>query len=206
MKKPQTHAKLVELGRVELSPSFFLRDFLYSEIAAMHGLANVPDDPDLAIAAGTRLCAELLEPLQATFGRLHIVSGYRSAEVNALGHAKGYGCASNERSAAGHIWDQRDARGQMGATAGIVVPSLSGLDDWRGLAWWMHDHLPYGSIEFFPGRWAFNLQWHEKPLRMIYSHVPDARGYLTKPGMAGHDDDHRAAWQGIVPSRKGGAT
>lgn len=62
-----------------------MRDFLFSDIAAMHGLANVPDDPDLAIAAGARLCEELLEPLQDRFGRLAIRSAYRSCQVNALG-------------------------------------------------------------------------------------------------------------------------
>jgi hypothetical protein len=205
VKKPQTVARLVELGRVQLSKSFFMRDFLYSDIAAIHGLSNIPDDPDLAIAAGTRLCEELLEPLQDAFGRIAIRSAYRSAEVNGLGNAKGYNCASNERSAAGHIWDVRDAGGHMGATACIVVPSFANThtapDDWQRLAWWVHDHLPYSSMEFFPVRWAFNLQWHEKPLRMIYSHIPEARGYLTKPGMEGHDADHRALWEGIVPAR-----
>ena len=203
MKKPSTVAKLDELGRVQLSKSFYLRDFLYSEIAAVHGLSNIPDDPDLAIAAGTRLCEDLLEPLQDAFGRIAIRSAFRSAEVNALGHSKGYGCASNERSYAGHIWDRRDAAGHMGATAGIVVPSFASRfaapDDWKRLAWWAHDHLPYSSMEFFPNRWAFNLQWHEKPLKMIYSHIPEARGYLTKPGMDGHDADHRADWDGILP-------
>jgi hypothetical protein len=29
-----------------------MRDFLYSEIAATHGMNNMPDDPDLAIVAG----------------------------------------------------------------------------------------------------------------------------------------------------------
>lgn len=202
MKKPQTVAKLVELGRVQLSPSFFLRDFLYTEIGALHGFANIPDDPDLAIQAGTRLCRDLLEPLQAAFGRLSITSGYRSAEVNAFGHAKNYGCASNERSAAGHIWDVRDYAGGIGATAGIIVPAFNerfvGPDDWKRLAWWVHDHLPYSSMEVFPGG-GFNLQWHEKPLRMIYSHVRDSRGYLTKPGMDGHDADHRTDWEGIAP-------
>jgi hypothetical protein len=56
-----------QLGRVRLSRSFFMRDFLYSEIANFHGIPNLPDDPNLAIAAGKRLCEELLEPLQATF-------------------------------------------------------------------------------------------------------------------------------------------
>ena len=203
MKKPQTVAKLTELGRVQLSPTFFLRDFLYSDIAAIHGLSNIPDDPDLAIAAGTRLCEDLLEPLQDAFGRIAIRSAYRSAEVNALGAAKGYDCASNERNAARHIWDLRDHAGYMGATASIVVPNFANRfdqpGDWKKLAWWVHDHLPYATMEFFPVRWAFNLSWHEKPGRMIYSHISDARGYLTKPGMEGHDADHRAEWEGILP-------
>jgi hypothetical protein len=204
MKKPQTVARLVELGRVPLSKSFFLRDFLYSDIAAIHGLSNIPDDPDLAIAAGTRLCEDLLEPLQDAFGRIAIRSAYRSAEVNALGHAKGYNCASNDANAAGHIWDKRDPAGHMGATACVVVSSFANAftapGDWKRLAWWVHDHLPYADMEFFPVRWAFNLNWHENPKRRIFSHVPDARGYLTKPGMDNHAGDHGAEWEGIVPN------
>ena len=83
MKKPATVKALEDLGRVRLSRSFFLRDFLYSDIAAVHGLSNVPDDSDLAIAAGTKLCEELLEPLQDRFGRIAIRSAYRSCEVKA---------------------------------------------------------------------------------------------------------------------------
>ncbi len=203
MRKPQTVAALTELGRVQLSPSFFLRDFLYSDIAAIHGLSNIPDDPDLAIAAGRRLCEELLEPLQDVFGRIAIRSAYRSAEVNALGHAKGHNCAPNDRNAAYHIWDRRDAAGCMGAAASIVVPSFSnrfsGEGDWRAMAWWVHDHLPYSAMEFFPVRFAFNLAWHERPIRAIMSHVPNERGYLTRPGMANHAGDHADAWRHIVP-------
>lgn len=203
MKKPQTVAKLVELGRVQLSSSFFMRDFLYSDIATIHGLANIPDDPDLAILAGTKLCENLLEPLQDAFGRIAIRSAYRSAEVNALGNAKGYNCASNVANAAGHIRDMRDADGCMGATACIVAPDFANRfqaeDDWKRLAWWVHDHLPYSDMEFFPTRWAFNLNWHEVPKRRIYSQIPDARGYLTKAGMPNHDAHHLADWAGITP-------
>ncbi len=74
MRKPASMKGLEELGRIRLSENFFLRDFLHSEIAAFYGLRNIPDDPDLAIAAGRRLCEDLLEPLQATFGRLAIRS------------------------------------------------------------------------------------------------------------------------------------
>ena len=203
MRKPQTQAALNDLGRVQLSRTFFLRDFLYSDIAAIHGLSNIPDDPDLAIAAGTRLCQDLLEPLQDAFGRIAIRSAYRSSEVNALGHAKNYSCASNERNHAYHIWDRRDAKGHMGAAATIVVPDFANRfdqpGDWKRLAWWVHDNLPYATMEFFPARWAFNLGWHERPARAIMSHIPNDRGYLTKPGMAGHDDDHSPEWAGILP-------
>ena len=52
------------------------------------GIRNVPDDPDLAVKAGKRLCEELLEPLHATFGHVTIRSAYRSIAVNDLGNFK----------------------------------------------------------------------------------------------------------------------
>ena len=95
MRSPKSVAALEDLGRVRLSPTFFMRDFLYSEIGNFHGIPNIPEDPDLAIAAGTRLCEELLEPLNATFGRIAIRSAYRSPTLNAFGNSKGnLGCAS----------------------------------------------------------------------------------------------------------------
>jgi hypothetical protein len=194
---------LEDLGRHRLSSSFFMRDFLYSDVAAIHGLSNVPDDPDLAIAAGTRLCEDLLEPLQRAFGRVAIRSAYRSSEVNAYGNANGYSCASNVANFAGHIWDRRDQAGHMGATACLVVPSFwdrfQSEGDWQRLAWWVHDHLPYSEMEFFPKFWAFNLTWNEAPKRRISSYA-SPHGTLTKPGMANHAGDHEAEWRGIEPA------
>jgi hypothetical protein len=111
-----------EFGRVRLSASFFMRDFLHSEIADFHGIPNIPDAPDLAIAAGRELCEQLLEPLQATFGRLAIRSGYRAPAVNEFGNRHGLSCASNLRNYGRHIWDRRDAAGAMGAMATLVAP------------------------------------------------------------------------------------
>lgn len=48
MKTPTTVAALIDFGRVQMSKSFFMRDFLFSNIAAIYGIANVPDDPDLS--------------------------------------------------------------------------------------------------------------------------------------------------------------
>lgn len=206
MKKPGSVTALDDLGRVQLSKHFFLRDFLYSEIANFHGIPNIPDDPDLAIEVGKRLCEELLEPLQATFGRIAIRSAYRSPEVNGFGNAQqkagkgGYNCSSNEANFAGHIWDRRDGEGRMGATACLVIPWFAARyeagADWRALAWWIHDHLPYHSLYFFPKRAAFNLTWREAPERRIDSYVKP-KGCLTKPGMANHGGSHAEWYEGF---------
>lgn len=206
MNTPRTVAALSDFGRIRLSKTFFMRDFLFSDIASIHGLANIPDDPALAVEAGSRLCQDLLEPLQAKFGRIAIRSAFRSCEVNALGNemqAKGkagYNCASNEANFAGHIWDRRDAEGRMGATACVVVPAFFDAfpepGEWQKLAWWIHDHLPYSSLCFFPKFWAVNITWREDPERRIDSYV-SPKGCLTKPGMANHGGCHRAEWTGI---------
>ena len=198
MRKPPSVRALEELGRVRLSHSFFMRDFLYSEIANFHGLSNMPDDPDLAIAAGRKLCEELLEPLRAALGHISIRSAYRTPEVNRFGNARGLNCSMNEASFASHIWDHRDGRGDMGAMATIVVqsfiPYYQRTGDWETLAWWVHDHLPYSEMQFFPKYAAFNLGWQEAPKRTIYSYIPPRRGWLTKPGRANHTGDHSDAY------------
>lgn len=205
-RRPSSVEALTTLGRTRLSASFFLRDFLHSEIANFHGMPNIPDDPDLAIAAGTRLCEDLLEPLQATFGRIAVRSGYRSSAVNAFGNArqragdKGYNCGSNEGSHAGHIWDRRDADGHMGATACIVIPWFADRFEagtpWQAMAWWVHDHLPYATVYFFPRLAAFNLGWHERPERRIDSYIAP-KGCLTRPGMANHAGSHAEFYPGF---------
>ncbi|MBV1692047.1 hypothetical protein KRR38_31360 [Novosphingobium sp. G106] len=200
MRKPTSIAAIEDFGRVRLSKSFFVRDFLFSDIAAHHGISNVPEDPDLAIAAGTRLCEDLLDPLQDVFGRVAIRSAYRSEEVNSLGNQLKANCASNEANYAAHIWDRRDGFGRMGATACVVIPRFYDAfpepGGWTKLAWWIHDHLPYSSLYFFPKLWAFNLAWREEPERRIDSYIAP-RGCLTKANMANHTGHHEAEWQGI---------
>ena len=183
MRTPKSVASLENLGRERLSPSFFMRDFLYSEIANFYGVPNIPDNPNLALEAGRHLCLELLEPLQATFGRIAIRSAYRSEKINALGNERGHNCGSNESNYAAHIWDKRDSDGHMGATACVVVPWFADRfetgTDWRALAYWIHNHLPYSYLQFFPKLCAFNIGWHEKPKRMIYSFI-EPKGLLLR--------------------------
>ena len=185
MRKPQSVDALENLGRVRLSRSFFMRDFLYSEIANFYGVSNVPEDPDLAVEVGKALCEQLLEPLQATFGRVAIRSAYRSPTVNQLGNEKNHNCGSNESNFAAHIWDRRDAQGNKGAMACVVLPWFTDRyergADWRSLAFWIHDHLPYSQLQFFPKLCAFNIGWRENPARSIYSFI-EPKGLLFREG------------------------
>ncbi len=202
MRKPASVRSLEELGRVRLSENFFMRDFLYSEIASFYGLPNIPDNPDLAIAAGRKLCEELLEPLREALGRVSIRSAYRTPEVNRFGNERNLSCAQSEKSFANHIWDRLDAQGEMGAMATVVVqgfiPYYRRTGDWEALAWWVHDHLPYSQVQFFPKYAAFNIGWQERPRRTIYSYIPPRRGWLTKPGMANHAGDHAGAYRAFL--------
>lgn len=194
MRKPGSVKSLTDLGRVQLSPSFFMRDMLYSEIANYHEIQNIPDNPDLAIAAGKKLCTELLEPLQQKFGRISIRSAYRSPSVNKFGNENKLACSRNEITLADHIWDYRDKDGNMGATATIVVnsfiPYYEETENWEAMAWYIHDNLPYSGLEFYPKLGAFNIRWRENPEKRIYSRCPPRTGYLTNSKMDNHSGDH----------------
>jgi hypothetical protein len=214
MRQPQTVKSLEELGRVRLSRSFFMREFLYSEISQIEGIPNIPDDPDLAIAAGKNLCEKVLEPIQDALGRITVRSAYRSCKVNKRGNEKKLSCASNENNYAGHIWDRRDANGYMGATACIIVTSFTPYykqtKDWTALAWWIHDHISdYAGMEFYPKYAAFNIAWSENPnpRKSISSYVENPhtkkRGFLTRPDMDNFSGSHEKFYRDFLMQLSG---
>ena len=90
----------------------------------------------------------------------------------------------------------------MGATVCIVVPSFYDRfpndGDWKKLAWWIHDHLPYNEMTFFRRYWAFNVNWRENPVRQVYNWMEVPR-WLTKPGMENNTGSHEQLWSGILP-------
>lgn len=81
----------------------------------------------------------------------------------------------------------------LGDTAGCVDRYEAG-EDWRGLAWWIHDHLDYSGPCFFPKLCAFNISWHERPKRVIGSYIRP-KGILTRPGMENHSGRHDEWYQ-----------
>ncbi len=204
MKKPGSMKALEELGRVRLSENFFMRDFLYSEISAFYGIPNIPDDPDLAILAGRKLCEEALEPLTRRFGKVSVRSAYRSPAVNDYGNKHNLNCGNNESNFGGHIWDRRTFKGEIGACATIIVHALipwyERTGQWEPIAWWIHDHLPYDELEFFPKFAAFNYGHGDRQTRRIRSYIPPRRGILTKPGMDNQQGDHSFAYNDWLES------
>ncbi|QYX55759.1 hypothetical protein K1T73_11775 [Roseovarius sp. SCSIO 43702] len=175
---------LETLGRVRLSRHFYMRDFLYSEIGNFHRIQNIPQDPDMAVENGRMLCQMLLDPLTETFGRIAIRSGYRSPELNRFGNENRLNCARNDANYGHHIWDREAATGR-GAGTSLVIPWFADRHaegrDWRDLAWWIHDHLPYSDLCFFPRLCAMNLSWREAPRRTISSYIAP-RGLLLAEG------------------------
>ena len=201
MRKPQSVKSLENLGRVRLSQSFYMRDFLYSEIGNFHEIPNIPDHPDVAIESCSQLCNELLEPLNATFGRISIFSGYRSLAVNQFGNDNKLNCASNAANYAAHIFDCKDAGGHIGATVSVVIPWFADQyekgRDWRSLAWWIHDNLPHCGLCFFPPLAAFNIKWHEaNKEKTIHSYVKP-KGCLTCAGMENYEGNHSSWYEGF---------
>jgi hypothetical protein len=162
--------QLDRLGRVRLSQHFQFRQFLYSEISAMSGIANLPDDPELAIEVGRKLCDVVLEPIVARYGPIIVRSGFRSSAVNEYGALHGLQCAANKKNYAYHIWDNRDAAGHKGAAACIIVPAVRDALDVEvavnDLVSFIQA-LDFHDVGFFKRETAFNIGWHEAPIRKI---------------------------------------
>ncbi|MDH3474210.1 MAG: hypothetical protein OEM59_11010 [Rhodospirillales bacterium] len=217
MPKPDSVSALTELGRVRLSEYFFMREMLYSEVANFHGMSNMPEDPDLAIGVGKRLCEDILEPLHRAFGHVTVRSAFRSAAVNGFCNARyvesggadtGYYCSDNTYGAARHIWDRRDDAGYMGGTVSVVIPwylpRFERTGDPRPLAWWIKDNIPaYGEMIFFPWLCAFNIRWYEGPSdKAIILDDGQDEERLSDRTMANFDQDHSALYDGF-PRRPG---
>jgi uncharacterized protein YcbK (DUF882 family) len=67
--------------KTKLSESFYLSEFTKSDVAATHGIKNIP--PDEAVENLIALCTRVLQPVRNALNEpLFISSGYRSPELN----------------------------------------------------------------------------------------------------------------------------
>lgn len=197
MRKPQSMWSLETLGRLRLSRYFYMREFLYSEIGNFYAIPNIPLNPDLAVERGRKFCETLLDPLEETFGRVAVRSGYRSAELNRFGNDNKLNCARNDYPQECHIWDIPEV---PVAGASVVIPWFTDQyeagRDWRDLAWWLHEHVDYSELWFFPKLCAFNISWRPDPWKSISSYIAPRGSLLRrgeKPNEAGSARNHRFA-------------
>ena len=89
----------------------------------------------------------------------------------------------------------------MGASACIIVDwyleHYEETGDFQPLAWWIHDHLPYSGMCFFPKLCAFNIGWHESRQKSsIYSYVAP-KGRLTQEGAYNYAGSHREFYKNL---------
>lgn len=108
---------------MRLSDNFTLREFVRSQTAERRGIPNLP--PAEHLRAMQLLCAKVLEPVRAHFGRpVRITSGYRSAELNrAIG-----GSPTSQHS--------------KGEAADFEIPGIEN----RRVAKWIAANLPFDQL------------------------------------------------------------
>lgn len=92
----------------QLSEHFSLEELCYSRVGIENGLLNVP--PPEGVMALRHLCTDLLEPLRERLGEpLHVLSGYRCAELNRL------------------VGGVRRSQHLLGEAADLYTPNLAAL-------------------------------------------------------------------------------
>lgn len=107
----------------KLSPNFALSEFLKSDTAERRRIANVPNTGQ--IAAMTRLCLRVLEPVRANFGQpVRITSGFRSPAL----------CVA--------VGSSKASQHAKGEAADFEVV---GIDN-ATVARWIRDHLPFDQL------------------------------------------------------------
>ena len=204
MREPRSMKGLEELGRVQSQPRFLHAQLsVFPRSPTSMACPNIPEDPDLAIAAGMQLCKELLEPLQKDLWTPGVFARAIARPQVTKFCGKCPGAWRRRRAITPPITSGTCAirngtdGGERPASSfhGSWSVTAKGAD-WRGLAWWIHDHLPYSHLEFYSKVAAFNIQWREEPARRIDSFI-SPRGCLTKPGMANHQGYHSRWYEGF---------
>ncbi len=184
---------LIEL--VLLCASFYTARLLLSKAWSTYLTTLISRSRPGAVFA--RICSNRCKRLLADLRSGPPIVRRRSTDS---GCAHRLSCASNTKNLARHTWDRRSPDGKIGAVTSVVVPWLIDQQSrgvsWEAMAWWIHDHLPYSDLQFFPKMMAFNIGWHQAPKRTIYSFI-QPRGFLTKPGFANHGGDHAHLYPGF---------
>ena len=113
-----------------LSPHFTREELCLSDVAVRHGIRNVPSSA--VVENLTALCNTILEPLREALGPVHILSGYRSAQLNAT------------------IGGAKKSQHVDGLAADLIVPGTAVIEVAR---WLYASGLPFDQL-IYEGGWV----------------------------------------------------
>lgn len=116
---------------MKLSDHFSVAELSFSETAVRLGIDNTPDDE--AIRYLSILCEEVLEPLRAIVGPIHVTSGFRCLELNRALRSKD---TSHHR---------------FGRAADIQVKGMTPLEVCNTV---IEQRLPFAELIHEHGRWC----------------------------------------------------
>lgn len=150
---------------MNLSPNFTLAELTRSQAAVRLGIANSPDA--LQVEALRRVCAQILEPVRAHYGRpVRVTSGFRSVKLNA------------------RIGGSRTSQHCAGEAVDFEVPGISNLEVCR----WIEERGDFDQLilEYYtpgdPNSGWVHASWKLGRLRRLVLTKPAGRpGYL--PGL-----------------------
>lgn len=131
------------MSRVQLSPNFYLDEFLRSETAARHGIRVAVEKTSPAFKRLKRLAETILQPVRDANGPAYIVSGYRPPELNQL------------------VGGSPTSQHCHGEAADFVVSGLTPLEVCQYIA---AVGLPYDQLIHEFGQWVHvSIAWGRPP-------------------------------------------
>lgn len=129
---------------MQLSSSFTVAEFEFSETAARYGINNTM--PPEAIENARRLCKHVLQPFRDKWLRpIYITSGYRSPELNQ------------------RIRGSRNSQHMIGQAADFVVRGWTPKEICDRI---VEMELPYDQLILEFGRWV-HVSWSPEPRRQL---------------------------------------
>lgn len=159
--------------RTRLSQNFILRDFLYSARAEVLGQHNRPsDDPEMVVTAGKKMCADILEPMLARFGRFAITYGYQNRTLIEAGYPK-----SKPHSSSPHQWDRGTFGNRVYARVDILPFCVEdGHVDKYEIGRWMMANLDVDLVMMWHYSNVLCITISPEPRRVYLEWVPQGQG------------------------------
>jgi hypothetical protein len=147
-KKRQKGKKEPRAQDIRVGEYYLLSDFLFNNLAIIHGVPNMPESFDGDEVAGIKgLCEAILDPVAKQFGKPSITHAFQSLE---LWEAK-YG----EKGSPNDLHSYRLNRGGVGGAADILCHG----HEPDTIARWIRDRCEFDRLIVYPDRPILCVAW-----------------------------------------------